>query len=51
MPKIKTTEDITTNEDQTTDVVIKEEIKEVIKPTKEEITKIKLVNRTLDHDI
>ncbi|MGP1493862.1 MAG: hypothetical protein ACTTIS_00730 [Streptobacillus sp.] len=50
MPKIKTTEDITTNEDQTTDVVIKEEIKEVIKPTKEEITKIKLVNRN-DYDV
>lgn len=50
MPKIKTTEDITTNEDQINDVVIKEEIKEVIKPTKEEITKIKLVNRN-DYDV
>lgn len=50
MPKIKTTEDIATNEDQVSDVVAKEEIKEVIKPTKEEITKIKLVNRN-DYDV
>nr|DAY41679.1 MAG TPA: hypothetical protein [Caudoviricetes sp.] len=50
MPKIKTTEDIATNEDQVSDVVAKEEIKEVIKPTKEETTKIKLVNRN-DYDV
>lgn len=49
MPKIKTTEDITTNEDQVSDVVIKEEIKEVIQPL-EEVTKIKLVNRN-DYDV
>ena len=49
MPKIKTTEDIATNEDQVSEVVVKEEIKEVIKPTKEE-TKIKLVNRN-DYDV
>ena len=50
MPKIKTTEDITTNEDQVSEVVVKEEIKEVIKPTKEEVTKTKLVNRN-DYDV
>ena len=50
MQKIKTTEDIATNEDQVSEVVVKEEIKEVIKPTKEEVTKIKLVNRN-DYDV
>lgn len=50
MPKIKTTEDIATNEDQVSEAVVKEEIKEVIKPTKEEVTKIKLVNRN-DYDV
>ena len=50
MPKIKTTEDIATNEDQVSEVVVKEEIKEVIKPKKEEVTKTKLVNRN-DYDV
>lgn len=50
MPKIKTNEDIATNEDKVEDVVIKEEFKEVIKPSKEDVTKIKLVNRN-DYDV
>lgn len=49
MPKIKTNEDIATNEDKVEDVVIKEEFKEVAKPSKE-VTKIKLVNRN-DYDV
>lgn len=49
MPKIKTNEDIATNEDKVEDVVIKEEFKEVVKPSKE-VTKIKLVNRN-DYDV
>ena len=47
MPKIKTTEDITTEENKVE--VVNEEIKEVIQP-KTESTKTKLVNRN-DYDV